>query len=139
MEEPRKAKLSLRVASCTLWQTAGSSRNALLQLAPGFWGRQGTTGHSCSTHLPPACVLAGCRSRTAGNAARGRGEQSGNQGSSGISVQFSKTCTDSLTLLNLPCNSLHTHSRTTMPIVFQNATKSHCSPHILVLLDPGLT
>lgn len=58
MGEPRKAELALSVASCMLWQTAGSSRKALLDLAPLFLGEP-RNKQPFLQYTPAPCLLAG--------------------------------------------------------------------------------
>lgn len=116
MGEPRKAELPLSVASCMLWQTAGSSRKALLDLAPLFLGEPGNK-QPFLQYTPAPCLRAGRLQQcgTQGKAARDRGKQM----ATGISTLLSKICTDSLTCsqppLQLPTHSFHNNQDNCFP------------------------
>lgn len=94
--------------ACCGRQLAAAERPCWI-LLPCFWGSQGTSSHSCSTHLPPACLLAGCSSVGHGAMLM----------ATGISTLLSKICTDSLTCsqppLQLPTHSFHNNQDNYFP------------------------
>lgn len=93
-------------------------------------------GEGGSSYLPPSHAQE-CRlqSISVGQWALmlgGRRAWRDNQGSSGISFQFSKSA-----LKLSPTSATHTCSFMTIPALYQNAIKPHCSPHVSAQTDPN--
>lgn len=117
-----RAQESRACFKCGLLHTVADSwqqQKALLDLTPSFSEGAREQPAIPTVHTCPLPVGRLQQCRTWGKASRGRREQNGNQGSSGISMLLSKICTDSLTHpqppLQLPTHSFHSNHDNCFP------------------------